>query len=166
MRVYYDPSSSLDADMKELIELRRMDMLKDGASSQLVESNSLVSKKSNAFQAIDRFDSDYGKRLLKKQGWQEGESIGLPTRHGLKEALDGSDGKHPLDKRGIGYHGEKVDIQQRIEQQKLRRERERRNAPYYIASKYDRDPESQDTLFRRFDPKMKYTKTDQKMINL
>jgi hypothetical protein len=132
-----------------------MEILKEdaAASSKLVEST-----RSNAFDLTtpERFESDYGKRLMEKQGWRQGESLWLPSRLGLIEALDASDGKHPLDKRGIDYSGERVDVQQRIEQQKQRRIREKRQAPYYIASKYDSEPAQQETLYRRFEPNMKY----------
>ena len=60
-----------------------------------------------------------------------------------------------MDKSGLGYVNNKVDIKSLIERQKLKREQDRRSQPYYIASKYDKNDAS-DSLLRRFEPVMKY----------
>lgn len=86
----------------------------------------------------------------------EGDPVGDPNRSGLREPLDASDGKHPHDKTGLGYHGERIDKETMIEAQRRRRERERRAAPYFIASRFDSDLSQPDTLLRRTEPAMKY----------
>jgi len=60
-----------------------------------------------------------------------------------------------MDKSGLGYVNTKVDINKMIEQQKIKRDKERRSQPYFISSKYDKN-EVSDPLLRRFEPVMKY----------
>lgn len=163
MSVYYDANAG-DKDSRDMLEMRRMEMLRSGASSHLFDDKNLKShKKLNSFRRIDDAKSsvfvnppEFGRKQLEKLGWKEGESVGNPNRAGLKEPLDASDGKHPLDKTGIGYHGEKVDREEMVEVQKRQRERERRSAPYFMGSKYDKDLSRPDSLLRRVEPVMKY----------
>jgi hypothetical protein len=170
MSVYYEPNGG-DKDSRDLIDMRRMDMLRSGADAHRFDDEKMSKRsKLNVFQAANSNKSiedecKYGRELLEKSGWKVGEPVGNPLRHGLKEPLDASDGKHPMDRTGLGYHGQKVDRDHLIEVQKAKRLRESRNRPYSIASRYDNDPSKPDSLLRRYDPTMKYRTTD-KLLNL
>lgn len=169
MSAYYDANGG-DKDAREMLEMRRMEMLRSGASAHLFDDRNLKShKKLNSFHpmlvesAVENREAtksinppEFGRKQLEKLGWKEGEPVGNPNRAGLKEPLDASDGKHPLDKSGLGYHGTKVDKAAMVEAQKRQREREHRSAPYFIGSKYDKDLDRSDSLLRRVEPAIKY----------
>ena len=165
MSVYYEPNSG-DKDSLDLLSINREQMLRDGASQSLLDDEVRDSRyKINSFRkAIKNSSHDnknnnnkgFGHSILEKLGWKPGNPVGNPRRNGLVEALDGSDGKLPLDKTGIGYRGVKVDKEKLVEMHKQNRIKEHRNSPYYIASKYDNDISKPDSLLKRFDPTMKY----------
>jgi hypothetical protein len=179
--VYYEPNSG-DKDARDLLDMQKMEMLKEGVDPRLLDDEKLNSKiRMNPFHtkesnsnkklrpneeskhsmgSFEKYTKGVGRKLLEKSGWKEGEPIGNPSRSGLVEALDSSSGKPSTDKTGIGYHGEKVDRERMIDMQKQRQERERRNTPYYIATKYDRDSTTYDTLLTRNEYSMKYRSTE------
>ena len=161
MSVYYEPNSG-DKDSLDLLGINREEMLRSGAREHLMDDKKRDAPfENNPFRKSDKIsEKGFGRIHLEKLGWKPGTSVGLPKRNGLVEALDGSDGKLPLDKTGIGYHGTKVDKNKLIEMHKINRTREHRNSPYYIASKYDNDPTRPDSLLKRFDPSMKYRNTE------
>lgn len=45
-------------------------------------------------------DQGFGRRVMEKQGWREGEGLGN-SQIGISEALE-NDGQHPNCKRGFG----------------------------------------------------------------
>ena len=159
--VYYDANGG-DKDARDMLDMRRIDMMRAGADTDLFDDLKLKShKKLNPFNRKptnpNPNPSEFGRKQLEKMGWKEGEPVGTTSRQSaLTEPLDASDGKHPMDKSGIGYRGDKIDRQAMIDAQKRRREREHRSAPYFIGSKYDEDLSRPDTLLRRIEPNMKY----------
>jgi hypothetical protein len=153
MTGYYDPKNpNLDKDTKDIIEMNREEMVRNG--SDLYDDEKLINK-TNPFIVKSK---NFGKEQLKKLGWKEGDKIGL-RNNGLLEPLDGSDGKKPTDKRGLGYYGVKVDRNQMTQLVNSKRLNEYRNSPYYIGSKYEH-VDKKDSLLRRYDPTMKYRKND------
>jgi len=167
MSGYYEANGG-DKDAQNLIQMRREMMLRNGESEHLfddqkftsklnpfhrVKNNTRLKKIQPCIGAFEKYTKGFGRRILEKQGWKEGESIG--KRNGLKEALDASEGKHTRDKTGLGYVGEKINKEAVIAQQKINIQIEKRSQPHYIASKYD-DNNTSDTLLRRFEPIMKY----------
>ena len=156
MSGYYEPNNpNLDKDAKDIIEMNREEMVRNGSDSKLIDDNQSENK-FNPFQ-YGR-SKNFGKEQLKKLGWKEGDKIGL-RNNGLLEPLDGSDGKTPTDKRGLGYYGEKVDRNQMTQLVKSKRLNEYRNSPYYIGSKYE-NVDKKESLLRRHDPTMKYRKNN------
>ena len=159
MSTYYD-SNAGDKDARDLIQMRKEEMLREGADGKLLDEEKFGrAKLRNPFKKervdLSKQSKGIGRLMLEKQGWKEGESIGLPQRAGLIKPLDGSDGKLPKDKTGIGYYGEKVDKEKVIEEQKRRRNKEHLNSEFYIGSKYTEQSEP-DSLMRRFPQSMKY----------
>lgn len=55
---------------------------------------------------FERHTKGIGRKVMERQGWAEGQGLGSRCS-GLPEALD-NDGQHPRCKRGLGYHGEKL----------------------------------------------------------
>ena len=112
--------------------------------------------------SFEKYTKGFGRRQLEKQGWKDGQAVGNPSRDGLKDALDASDGKPPHDKKGLGYAGERVDRERLTQLSRLNRlKAERRNNTYYIATKYDDVALNQpDTLLRRVYPPVKYNSSD------
>ena len=168
MSVYYEPGGG-DKDSNDLIQMRKIEMMRKGVDSKLLDDRNFNEKlklnpfhsneKNSSIGSFEKFTKGIGRRLLEKSGWKEGQPIGDPSRNGLIEALDASDGKKPIDKTGFGYLGTRVDRNLMIEKQKQKRERDRRNAPYYIASKYDKnefESNSDGTLLVRKENPMKY----------
>ena len=150
MSVYYE-SNGGDKDARDMIEMNREEMRRSGAEKKLYEDND--EEKKNPFSGSKK-SSNFGRDQLKKLGWKEGEGVGL--RNGLIEPLDASDGKLPKDKTGLGYYGPKVDREKMTEFAKKRRLDQSKNNPYSIGSKFNLDSSKTDSLFRRYDPTMKY----------
>jgi hypothetical protein len=166
MSGYYGDAQQADKDGKEMLEMSRLEMLRAGADPSHLDEKGYDKKDTrNPFHdsstEADKIKkkkerTDFGRRVLEKAGWRDGEPIGVASRGGLVSALDASDGKTPLDKTGIGYHGPSVDRQRMVSAQKARWERQRRAEPYYIASKFDAEPSAPDTLLRRNEYPMKH----------
>jgi hypothetical protein len=170
MSVYYEPDGG-DKDSRDILEINKLEMLRSGADKDLLDDEKLNKKlKLNPFHSkneeiqkgeikmgkFEKHTKGLGRRLLEKSGWKEGDPIGNPARGGLVSPLDASDGKTPLDKTGIGFHGEKVDREKMIAAQKRKEVEKRRSAPYYIATKYDKEPSKPDSLLRRNEYPMKH----------
>ncbi|CAF1108849.1 unnamed protein product [Brachionus calyciflorus] len=156
MRVYYEGDG--DKDAVDLIEMRKQDMLRNGVKRDLIDDfkNSKQLNSFKKFKKQEKNDKKYleinsfARRQMEKFGWKEGQSIGLPVRSGLREPLDASDGKNPLDKSGFGYHGEKIDKNYLIQLKKERDLRLRRESDFFIGSKYDTNLNKPDSLLTRF----------------
>ncbi|RNA34109.1 G patch domain-containing 3 [Brachionus plicatilis] len=148
MSVYYELDQA-DKDSADLLDMRKQNMLRRGDTTLVNDEqrhkrlNPFANPKQKRCKLFDR--DSFGRKQLEKLGWKEGESIGL--RPGLKNALDASEAKKPMDKTGLGYHGEKVDHKE---------EKLRRQSDFYIGSIYDKNPNRPDTLLTRFEPTLKY----------
>ena len=128
MSMYYEANGG-DKDAQDMLEMSKMEMLKSGASKELIDDEEKLGKKVrlNVFRGDDanrkigvfeKHTKGLGRRLLERSGWKEGEPIGNPSRSGLVEALDATGGKVPADKSGIGYYGPKLDREKMVEMQK------------------------------------------------
>lgn len=181
MSVYYEANGG-DKDMRELLQIRREELLREGKSHLIKDKEKLdFDAQLNPFHTkiqelkkqkrpllkcsqeekiknikFDHYTKGFGRRLLEKQGWKEGESVG--QRSGLKEALDASGGKVPFDKTGLGFTGDKVDRESMTKQHRASVVKEKRDSPFFIGSKFDEDASRCDSLLRRYDPTMKYRK--------
>ncbi|XP_004592418.2 G patch domain-containing protein 3 [Ochotona princeps] len=97
MSVYYDRDAG-DKDARDSVRMRLEQRLRDGQ-----EDGSVVERQVGTF---ERHTKGIGRKVMERQGWAEGQGLGSRCS-GVPEALDG-DGQHPRCKRGLGYHGEKL----------------------------------------------------------
>ncbi|XP_003127767.4 GPN-loop GTPase 2 [Sus scrofa] len=97
MSVYYDADGG-DKDARDSVQMRLEQRLRDGQ-----EAGSVIRHQVGTF---ERHTKGIGRKVMERQGWAEGQGLGSQCS-GVPEALD-SDGQHPRCKRGLGYHGEKL----------------------------------------------------------
>uniref|UniRef100_A0A383Z5U6 G patch domain-containing protein 3 n=1 Tax=Balaenoptera acutorostrata scammoni TaxID=310752 RepID=A0A383Z5U6_BALAS len=97
MSVYYDADGG-DKDARDSVRIRLERRLRDGQ-----EAGSVIGHQMGTF---ERHTKGIGRKVMERQGWAEGQGLGSGCS-GVPEALD-SDGQHPRCKRGLGYHGEKL----------------------------------------------------------
>lgn len=184
MRVYESgQSDQVDKDMSDLVDLRRMEMLRNGEdpgdqTSKLnpfhksarhekdrnqskSTSSSRVSTDDAEFGSFEKHTKGLGRKLLEKTGWKKGEPLGKRKEPGdLVDPLDASTGKKPMDKTGIGYHGAKVNRDDLIRAQKRRRESQESRNSYRIGSKFN-PYFTTDNLLQRDEQPIKYRQKPQ-----
>ena len=111
--------------------------------SQWEKGNDIDLKKIGGFEKHTR---GFGGHLMKQQGWKEGESLGS-SQVGITEPVI-ADGQLPICKRGLGYHGEKL-------QRRVKRPRAERHV--IISTVYDVLDEQEVNLFQSWGPeKLKF----------
>ncbi|XP_017293660.1 G patch domain-containing protein 3 [Kryptolebias marmoratus] len=97
MSVYYDKDGG-DMDARDYVRMRYEKRLRDGLE--------VGSGHSQTIGSFERFSKGFGRRIMEKQGWRDGDGLGN-SQVGISEALE-NEGQHPHCKRGFGYHGEKL----------------------------------------------------------
>ncbi|XP_013379646.1 G patch domain-containing protein 3 [Lingula anatina] len=97
MSAYYDAEGG-DMDARDFLAMRKETRRRNGE-----EDISVVNNKIGKF---ERHTKGIGRTILERQGWTDGQGLGSTIR-GMADALD-NDGQHPKDKKGLGYHGEKL----------------------------------------------------------
>ncbi|CAL8287545.1 unnamed protein product [Merluccius merluccius] len=130
MSVYYDKDGG-DMDSRDYVRMRYEKRLRDGLEDRSGHTQPIGS--------FERFTKGFGRRVMEKQGWKDGEGLG-DSRPGIPDALE-SDGQHPNCKRGFGYHGEKLNFNPG----------KKPRADYHISTVYDqpKDVDKCEPLLRR-----------------
>ncbi|XP_070691695.1 G patch domain-containing protein 3 [Pempheris klunzingeri] len=130
MSVYYDKDGG-DMDARDYVRMRYENRLREGLEDRSGHCQSIGS--------FERFTKGFGRRLMEKQGWKDGEGLGH-SQVGMPEALE-SEGQHPNCKRGFGYHGEKL----------LLHSVKKARTDFHITTVYDKPKniDGGDTLLRR-----------------
>ncbi|XP_034553627.1 G patch domain-containing protein 3 [Notolabrus celidotus] len=130
MSVYYDKDGG-DMDARDYVRMRYEKRLREGLEDRSGSSQSIGS--------FERFTKGFGRRLMEKQGWKDGEGLGH-SQIGIPDALE-SEGQHPNCKRGFGYHGVKLATHNVKKAKK----------DFHISTVYDKpkDIDEGDTLLRR-----------------
>ncbi|XP_049439690.1 G patch domain-containing protein 3 [Epinephelus fuscoguttatus] len=130
MSVYYDKDGG-DMDARDYVRMRYEKRLRDGLEDRSGHRQSIGS--------FERFTKGFGRRLMERQGWKDGEGLGH-SQIGIPDALE-NDGQHPNCKRGFGYHGEKL----------LLHPVKKAKTDFHITTVYDKpkDIDGGDTLLRR-----------------
>lgn len=148
MSVYYDQDGG-DKDARDSVQMRLEQRLRNGQ-----EDGSVIGRHVGTF---ERHTKGIGRKVMERQGWAEGQGLGSRCS-GVPEALDG-EGQNPRCKRGLGYHGEKL---QPFGQLK----RPRGSGLGLISTIYD-EPLSQDkmeSLLRRQPPTSMKFRTDMTFV--
>uniref|UniRef100_T1J6H0 G-patch domain-containing protein n=1 Tax=Strigamia maritima TaxID=126957 RepID=T1J6H0_STRMM len=107
MSIYYEKDGG-DKDARDFIQMRREKRLRDGTD---IDSGFNRKKKEekqpkNKIGVFEKHTKGFGRKILEKHGWKDGDGLGT-TIPGIPDALE-SDGQHPFNKKGFGYHGEKL----------------------------------------------------------
>ncbi|XP_071116043.1 G patch domain-containing protein 3-like [Haliotis cracherodii] len=97
MSGYYEDGAG-DGDARDYITLRQEQRRREGLEE--------TDRFSVGIGKFEKHTKGIGRKVLERQGWQEGQGLGN-TITGISDALD-NDGQHPRDKKGFGYHGEKL----------------------------------------------------------
>ena len=109
MSIYYEKSGG-DKDAKDFVSMRQSERWRDGtdntdrfslgfAKKRKKGNENLISKDLK----IGKFEvhtKGIGRKILEKQGWQEGQGIGSSVE-GMMEALE-NEGQPPSVKAGLG----------------------------------------------------------------
>ncbi|XP_043940106.1 G patch domain-containing protein 3 isoform X2 [Protopterus annectens] len=141
MSVYYDEDGG-DKDARDYVQMRLEQRRREG-----LDDGSMCCQQIGKF---ERHTKGIGRKVMEQQGWKEGLGLGSSSS-GMADALD-VDGQNPRCKRGLGYHGEK--LQTFVTAKKPRRD-------IVISTIYDQPEEidKEDQLLRRQPPtSMKYRK--------
>ncbi|XP_042296990.1 G patch domain-containing protein 3 isoform X2 [Sceloporus undulatus] len=109
MSIYYDKDGG-DKDARDLVRMRFEQRLRDG-----LEDGSVLGQTIGDF---EKYTKGIGRKVMEKQGWTEGLGLGS-NNSGMAEAL-ANEGQNPKCKRGLGYHGEK--LQTFVKPKKLRQD--------------------------------------------
>ncbi|KAF6739878.1 G patch domain-containing protein 3 [Oryzias melastigma] len=130
MSIYYDKDGG-DMDARDYVRMRYEKRLREGTEDGSGHNQSIGS--------FEKFTKGFGRRVMEKQGWRDGEGLGN-SQVGIADALE-NEGQHPHCKRGFGYHGEKLLINSA---KKVRPDN-------FISTVYDKpqDIDGGDSLLRR-----------------
>ncbi|KAH8038407.1 hypothetical protein HPB51_001521 [Rhipicephalus microplus] len=103
MSIYYNPESG-DKDARDYVSMLRFKRLRE-TSEEMDDENRLASFEKYT-KASTGHSWGFGSRILKQQGWSEGEGVGR-AKEGIATPIDDA-GQHPWDRSGFGYRGEKL----------------------------------------------------------
>lgn len=134
MSVYYEKDTNHDKDAVDRLSMRTSEFLRAGKHEESLFSKKSSgkrpafggkrpsmpssaqshgfkpsgSKKSKNIGLFEVHNRGVAGEIMAKAGWKEGAGLG-PSEQGIPQALDGSeDGQGPREKRGLGYHGERI----------------------------------------------------------
>ncbi|KAF8781389.1 G patch domain-containing protein 3 [Argiope bruennichi] len=98
-RVYEEPSMDNDKDMRDLVKMKLEEKRRNGTET--------VVDQRYEFAGFEKFNKGFGRKILEAQGWKQGQGVGKNAA-GIAEPLP-NEGQIPSDKKGLGYHGVKLD---------------------------------------------------------
>ncbi|NP_001086607.1 G-patch domain containing 3 L homeolog [Xenopus laevis] len=129
MSAYYEADGG-DKDARDSLKMRLEARRRDGLGTADAEYS---------VGGFEKHTKGFGRKVMKRQGWTEGSGLGA-NGVGMPEALE-NEGQNPKCKRGLGYHGEKL---QTFGPPKKKQ-------THFISTVYDqpRDEDMGDTLLRR-----------------
>uniref|UniRef100_L7M093 Putative tick transposon n=1 Tax=Rhipicephalus pulchellus TaxID=72859 RepID=L7M093_RHIPC len=135
MSIYYNPESG-DKDARDYVSMLHFKRLRE-TSEEMDDENRLAS--------FEKYTKGFGSRILKQQGWSEGEGVGR-AKEGIATPIDDA-GQHPWDRSGFGYRGEK------LVRKFPKSKRKRNRGEAFISTVYDRPQETDpiDPLLRSHD---------------
>ncbi|XP_035219812.1 G patch domain-containing protein 3-like isoform X1 [Stegodyphus dumicola] len=132
MSIYNDFGPANDKDSQDLARMRLERNLRDGTEAEIDNQYD--------FAAFEKYSTGFGRKILESQGWKQGQGIGKHAA-GIPEPIL-NDGQHPLDKKGFGYRGEKLNHHPTREHRKRKRRHSDDDNPFFISTIYDNPKES------------------------
>ncbi|KAJ8044005.1 G patch domain-containing protein 3 [Holothuria leucospilota] len=108
MSIFYENGSGTK-DAKDWLQMQKEMRLRRGEEDTSVFTKNQIGK-------FEKHTKGFGRTVMNKMGWQDGDGLGK-TSSGMKDALD-NEGQTSKDKRGLGYHGEKLDRYPGVKRQK------------------------------------------------
>jgi hypothetical protein len=114
MSAYYEQGAG-DPDIRDFLTIRQEQRRRRGLektdrfSAGISKSEQRGKTDRPGAESIGKFEKHtkgVGRKIMEKQGWKEGSGLGS-TIKGIADALD-TEGQHPRDRKGLGYHGEKL----------------------------------------------------------
>ncbi|KAL4223796.1 G patch domain-containing protein 3 [Mactra antiquata] len=169
MSGYYEKGAG-DKDARDFLTMRQEKRRREGieATDRFTAGIAIKKKKSEkkkvekSSDKIGQFEAHtkgIGRKILEDQGWSEGQGLGSSVT-GISDALD-NEGQKPKDKRGFGYHGEKLNRTPSVAHRKViistiyddpkvtdpHEELTRRNEPYHIKYRDEVKFTKSETLF-------------------
>lgn len=133
MEIYENPDGG-DKDSRDLLQMRIEKQWRKGNDIDL-----------NKIGGFEKYTRGFGGQLMRKQGWKEGGSLGL-SQEGITEPVV-AEGQLPKSKKGLGYHGEK--LQRHVKWPKAQRN--------VISTIYDEPDNNEENVFESWGPnKLKY----------
>uniref|UniRef100_A0A803JWA3 GPN-loop GTPase 2 n=1 Tax=Xenopus tropicalis TaxID=8364 RepID=A0A803JWA3_XENTR len=129
MSGYYEEDGG-DKDARDYLKMRLETRRRDGLATADV---------GYSVGGFEKHTKGFGRKVMKRQGWTEGSGLGA-SGAGMAEALE-NEGQNPKCKRGLGYHGEKLQTFCPPKKKQT----------HFISTIYDqpRDEDMGDTLLRR-----------------
>ncbi|XP_037512904.1 G patch domain-containing protein 3 [Rhipicephalus sanguineus] len=124
MSIYYNPESG-DKDARDYVSMLHFKRLRETAE-EMDDENRLAS--------FEKYTKGFGSRILKQQGWSEGEGVGR-AKEGIATPIDDA-GQHPWDRSGFGFRGEK------LVRKFSKSKRKRNRGEAFISTVYDRPRET------------------------
>ncbi|GFS71919.1 g patch domain-containing protein 3 [Nephila pilipes] len=132
MRVYEGSALDSDKDMRDLIRMKLEEKCRNGLETEI--------DKRYDFAAFEKYNKGIGRKLLEAHGWKQGQGVGKNAA-GIAEPLP-NEGQLPFDKKGFGYHGEKL-IRRPVEKKRKHRHNfEDSEDSIFISTVYDNPNES------------------------
>ena len=134
--IYYDANDG-DKDARDYVQLRLHQRRRDGLED--------TDRFSCGIGKFEKYSRGVGRKVMESQGWKDGDGLGSRVQ-GISDALSG-DGQVPSDKRGLGYHGEKVNRYNLTK-------KPRKDGEFFVSTIYDdpKETDPKDTLLRRKNP--------------
>jgi len=120
MNVYYEKNTTHDKDAVDSVDMRKSDFLREGKHTESLfrkKSQKPAARRKRRLSAssdgdtIGSFEASsrgFGGKIMAQAGWKPGDGLGK-EKQGISTPILGEDeGQGPSDKKGIGFHGDKI----------------------------------------------------------
>jgi len=122
MNVYYEKGGG-DKDARDSADIRREERLKRGkgdmsglqtmtkgiGADKIFQTEKQTIPKDKRIGNFEKYTKGFGRKLMEKQGWTDGQGLGTEKNEGIPDALEG-DGQAPSNKAGLGFRQEMLGV--------------------------------------------------------
>ncbi|PIK50918.1 putative G patch domain-containing protein 3 [Apostichopus japonicus] len=99
MSIFYEKDGGTK-DARDWLQIQKEARIRRG------EEDTSVFKKKKRIGQFEDHTKGVGRQLMNQMGWRDGDGLGR-SKTGIPDALE-NEGQTPKDKKGFGYHGEKL----------------------------------------------------------